>query len=179
MYHKYPVLKFFATAPADAARYPHKYRCRVCLVELSLKTKGPLEILHHYRTDAHLVKEHRIRMETPGLPLYDKHRNELTGMALKYAKERARREYPVAPKPGEYYLRIGQLENSEETSVNSLSKEILLQLNFVRFGLTHGGHLDSLIDLWHDLVQETKTTDPVAQYDWRPHRVFVSWISFH
>ena len=179
MYHKYPVLKFFATAPADAARYPHKYRCRVCLVELSLKTKGPLEILHHYRTDAHLVKEHRIRMETPGLPLYDKHRNELTGMALKYAIERARREYPVAPKPGEYYLRIGQLQNSEETSVNSLSKEILLQLNLVRFGLTHRGHLDSLIDLWHDLVQETKTTDTVAQYDWRPHRVFVSWISFH
>ena len=92
MYHKYPVLKFFATAPADAARYPHKYRCRVCLVELSLNTKGPLEILHHYRTDAHLVKEHRIRMETPGLPLYYKHCNEPTGMALKYAKERARRE---------------------------------------------------------------------------------------
>ena len=69
-----------------------EYRCRVCLVELSLNTKGPLEILHHYRTDAHLVKEHRIRMETPGLPLYYKHCNEPTGMALKYAKERARRE---------------------------------------------------------------------------------------
>ena len=62
MYHKYPILKFFATAPADAARYPHKYRCRVCLVELSLMTKGPIEILHHYRTDAHLIKELRIRI---------------------------------------------------------------------------------------------------------------------
>ena len=92
MYHKYPILKYFVTAPADAARYPHKYRCRVCLVELSLMTKGPLEILSHYRTDSHLVKEHRIRMETPGLPLHDKYRNELTGMALKYAKERAKRE---------------------------------------------------------------------------------------
>ena len=45
MNHKYPILKYFVTAPADAARYPHKYRCRVCLVELSLMTKGPLEIL--------------------------------------------------------------------------------------------------------------------------------------
>ena len=69
MYHKYPILKYFVTAPTDAARYPHKYRCRVCLVELSLMTKGPLEVLGHYRTDAHLVKEHRIGMETPGLPL--------------------------------------------------------------------------------------------------------------
>ena len=106
MYHKYPILKFFVTAPADAARYPYKYRCRVCLVELSLMTKGPIEILHHYRTDAHLVKEHRIRMETPGLPLYDKNCDEITGMALKYAKERARREYPIAPKLGVYYLRF-------------------------------------------------------------------------
>ena len=70
MYHKYPILKFFATAPADAARYPYKHRCRVCLVELSLMTKGPIEILHHYRTDGHLIKEHRIRMETPGLPSF-------------------------------------------------------------------------------------------------------------
>ena len=94
MYHKYPILKFFVTALADAARYPYKYRCRVCLVELSLMTKGPIEILHHYRTDAHIVKEHRIRMETPGLPLYDKNCDEITGMALKYAKERTRKEYP-------------------------------------------------------------------------------------
>ena len=101
MYHKYPILKCFVTAPADASRYPHKYRCRVCLVELSLMTKGPLEILSHYRTGTHLVKEHRIGIETPGLPLYDKHRNELTGMALKYAKERPRREYPIAPKLGD------------------------------------------------------------------------------
>ena len=55
--------------------------------------KRPLEILHHYRADAHLVKEHRIRMETPELSLFDKNCNELSGMALKYAKERAKREF--------------------------------------------------------------------------------------
>ena len=31
MYHKNPILKYFVTAPADAARYPHKNRCRVCV----------------------------------------------------------------------------------------------------------------------------------------------------
>ena len=54
-------------------------------------------MLRHYRTDAHLVREHRIRMETPGLLLYDKQCTELSGMTLKYAKERAKREYPIAP----------------------------------------------------------------------------------
>ena len=174
MYHKYPILKFSATAPSDAARHPHKYRCRVCLVELSLKTKGPLEILKHYRTDAHLVREHRIRMETPGLPLYDRNGNELTGVSLKYAKDRAKREYPVAPKLGEYFLRIGQLEESGEQPTTLPNKELLSQLNLVRFGLVHGGHLKTVFALWHDLVRETKTTEPITQYVWRPHRVLVS-----
>ena len=177
MYHKYPILKYFLTAPADAARYPHKYRCRVCLVELSLMTKGPLEILSHYRTDAHLVKEHRIRMETPGLPLYDKYRNELTGMALKYAKERAKREYPIAPKLGDYYLRVGQLGAPQESSTNQPDKETLSLLTLLKTGLIHGGNLDVLVALLHDLVQETKTTEPISQYDWQPHRVLVSIVS--
>ena len=76
-------------------------------------TKGPLEIINHHCTDAHLIKEHRIRMETPGLPLFDKNCEELSGMALKYVKERARREYPVAPKLEDYYLRLGQQEQAE------------------------------------------------------------------
>ena len=174
MYHKYPILKFFVTAPADAARYPYKYRCRVCLVERSLMTKGPIEILHHYRTDAHLVKDHRIRMETQGLPLFDQNCDEITGMALKYAKERARREYTIAPKLGDYYLRVGQLDSTDKTPADVPDKEILSQMNLLRFGLVHGGHPDTLIALWHDLVRETKTIEPIVQHDRRPFRVFVS-----
>ena len=62
MFRKHPIFKFFVTAPVDSDNNPHKWRCRVCHVELSLKTKGSLEILSHYRTEAHLVREHRIRM---------------------------------------------------------------------------------------------------------------------
>ena len=67
MYRKHPVFKFFVSGPADPYKNPHKWSCRVCQVELSLKTKGSLELLSHYRTDAHSVREHRIRLETPGL----------------------------------------------------------------------------------------------------------------
>ena len=59
-------------------------------MELSLRTKGALEVLSHYRTDSHLVKEHRIRMETPGLPLFDKDENELSGQALIDARKKAK-----------------------------------------------------------------------------------------
>ena len=53
----------------------------------------------------------------------------------------------------------------------------LPQLNLLKFGLVHGGHLDTVIALWHDLVRETKTIEPISQYDWRPHRVLVSKFS--
>ena len=113
-------------------------------------------------------------METPGLPLYDKNCDEITEMALKYAKERARREYPIAPELGDYYLRVGQLDSTDKTPADVPDKEILSQINLLRFGLVHGGHLDTLIALWDDLVRETKTIEPIVQHDWRPFRVFVS-----
>ena len=31
-----------------------------------------------------------------------------------------------------------------------------------------------MIALWHDLVKETKTTEPIVQHDWLPHRNLVS-----
>ena len=130
-------------------------------------TKGPLEILSHYRTDAHLLKEHQIRMETPGLPLYDKYRNELIGMALKYAKERAKQEYPIAPKLGDYYLRVGQLKAPQESSTTPPDRDTLTAHS--PQNRTHPWRQsDVLVALWHDLVQETQITEPISQYDWQP-----------
>ena len=100
--------------------------------------------------------------------------DEVTGMALKYADKRARREYLIAPKLGDYYLRVGQLDSTNKTPADVPDKEILSQMNLLRFGLVHGGHLDTLIALWDDLVRETKTIEPIAQHDWRPFRIFVS-----
>ena len=115
MYTKHPVFRFFVTGPADPNKNPHKWRCRVCQVKVSLKTKGSLEILSHYRTDAHLVREHRIRLETPGLPLFDKGERELTAIALDQAREKAMREFPITPTLGECYLFPGQKELPSDT----------------------------------------------------------------
>ena len=62
-------------------------------------SRGPLEMLSHYQTDSRLLTEHRIRMETPGLSLYDKEEVALQGIALQEAKRTAKAEdmYPIAP----------------------------------------------------------------------------------
>ena len=62
----------------------------------------------HYKTESHLVSEHRIRMETPGMALYDKDECELQGLALAGAKEIARDTYPIAPQLDCYRLLVGQ-----------------------------------------------------------------------
>ena len=72
MLKKHPVLKFSATGPLDAKRTPYKWWCKVCRTELSLMSRGPLELISHYRSDTHLTKEHIICMEIPGTPLLDK-----------------------------------------------------------------------------------------------------------
>ena len=77
MLRKHLVLKFSATGPIDREKTPHKWWCRVCKLELSSMSRGVLEVLAHYKTDSHLVREHRIRMDTTGMPLYDKNGHEL------------------------------------------------------------------------------------------------------
>ena len=134
--------------------------------------------MHHYMTNAHLVKEHRIRKETPSLPFYDRHCNELTGRVVKNAKERAKREYPISPKLGDYYMQVGQLIQTDQNPGVVPEKEICSQLNLLQFGLVHGGYLDTIIVQWDDLVRETKTIEPILQHDWRPYQVFVSRVLF-
>ena len=52
-------------------------------------SRGVLELLSHYRTESHLLKEHRIRMDIPGMPLFDREEEELRGVPLSEAKSSA------------------------------------------------------------------------------------------
>ena len=119
-------------------------------------------------------------MGTPGLLFYDKRCNELTGMALKYATSKngqsdSTQSSVATKKLREYYLRVGQKEQSVQAPVDIRDKEISSQLNLRRFGLVRGGRLDTLIALSDKLGRETKTIEPVAQHHWRrrPYRIFV------
>ena len=90
-------MKFSATGPLDRDKTPYKWWCRVCKTELSLMSRGSLELVSHYRSESHLVKEHRIRMEVPGMALFDKDEKELLGLSLQEAKKKAKDTYPIAP----------------------------------------------------------------------------------
>ena len=89
MVKEHPVVQYFATSLLDRSRNPYKLCCRVCKIELSLMSRGVLELLSHFRNETHLIKEHCIRLETPGLHFIDHDENELQRVGLQEAKRRA------------------------------------------------------------------------------------------
>ena len=53
----------FISGPADPLHNPHMVWCHICMKNISVKTKGTLEILRHHRTEKPLRKDQRWRYE--------------------------------------------------------------------------------------------------------------------
>ena len=174
MFRKHPLFKFFVTEPIDSEKNPHKWRCRVCHLEHFLKAKGSLEIFSHYRIEAHLTREHRLRMETPGLPLFDSNELELVGPASEEARAKAELELPIATFLGECYLMPGKRRLPADAAEFDPSTVVSSQIRILRSALQNGGTLSSLISLWTNLGLGVRGPAKVPQYNWNPERIFVS-----
>ena len=178
MFRKHPVLKFSATGPLDKEKTPYKWWCRVCKVELSLLSRRVLELMSHYRTEGHLVKEHRIRMEIPGMPLFDREEKELQGVPLSEAKRKAKDTYPIAPQLDPCRPLVNQASVPDLASHTSPSEEVLSQICILEFGLRFGGHLNSLTGVHDELVRHLPSVQQATSLNWSEHRVFVSKFSY-
>ena len=53
----------FISGPADPLHNPYMVWCHICKKNISVKTKGTLEILRHHRTEKHLRRDQRWRYE--------------------------------------------------------------------------------------------------------------------
>ena len=53
----------FVSGPLDPKWNPNKIYCQICKCNVSIKAKGPKEILRHYATERHLRKDQRWRYE--------------------------------------------------------------------------------------------------------------------
>ena len=179
MFRKHPVLKFFATGPIDREKTPYKWWCRVCRVELSLMSRGSLELLSHYKTETHLLKEHRIRMETPGLPLYDKEEVELQGIALQEAKRIAKDMHPISPQRDPCRLLVGQDKLPEIRSDSAPVDIVLSQIRVLELGLKHRGHVASLIAIHDEILQHSAGGSSMQTLNWSDSRIFVSIHYFY
>ena len=131
MLRKHPVLKFSATGPLDRELSPYKWWCRVCKTELSLMRWGIQELLSHYRSDSHLIKEHRIRMEISGMALYDREKKEIHGIALQEAKRVAKETYPIAPQLDACRPLVGQDSMPNISATTSPTEGMLALISII------------------------------------------------
>ena len=58
-----PWTRTFVSGPVDPRWNRHKIYCQICKCNVSIRSKGPKEILRHYATDRHLRKDQRWRYE--------------------------------------------------------------------------------------------------------------------
>ena len=175
MLKKHPIMKFSATGPIDRNKNPQKWWCWVCKVELSLMSRGSLELLSHYKSESHLIKEHRIRMEIPGMALYDKDGTEILGISLNEARKKATDTYPIVPQRDACRPLVGQDSVPNFSSDISPTDRILSQISILEHDLRHGGHIKSLTAIYDELSQLTSGTHFCSQ-NWSPQRLFVSIV---
>ena len=173
MLKKHPFLGFSATGPIDKDKTPHKWWCRVCRVELSLMSRGSLELLSHYKTESHLVKEHRMRMEIPGMALFDREGRKIYGISLQEAKKKAKNNYPIAPQLDVCRPLVGQETVPDFNAVTSPTDKVLSQICILEHGLRHGGHIRSLTGIYDELSRLSSSSG-ICEQNWSPQRLFVS-----
>ena len=173
MFKRHPVLKPLATGPLDPDGTPYKWWCSVCRVELSLMSRGSLELMSHYRSDSHLIKEHRIRMEIPGMPLYDKEERKILGTALQEAKKKAKEVHPIPPQLDSYRPLVGQDSIPDFSVTTSPTEKMFSQISILEFELRHGGSLATLTGVYDEMVRLT-SSDRLSIQIWSPLLNFLS-----
>ena len=136
-------------------------------------SRGVLELISHYRTDTHLVKKHRIRMEVPGMSLYDKDEKELLGIALQAAKRIAKETHPIVPQMDPRRPLVGQDSVPSPSIESSPTEKVLFQISVIEFGLRHGGHVNSLTGVYEEIARVTHS-DQLMSQNWSEQRLFVS-----
>ena len=138
-------------------------------------SRGSLELISHYRTDSHLVREHRIRMEVPGMPLFDKEK-KILGTSLQDAKKKARDSYPIPPQLDSLRPLVGQESIPDFSATTSPTEKLFSQISILEFGLRHGGSVSLLTGVYEELVRLTSSSR-ISGQNWSPQRLFVSNLS--
>ena len=129
----------------------------------------------YYRCDSHLIKEHRMRMEIPGMALFDKNERELQDMALIEVKRIAKNTHPIAPELDALRPLVGQHSIPDFASSTSPTEGVLSLICILEYGLKNGGHLDSLTG-FYDGISRLYRNNQLPNQNWDQHRLYVSII---
>ena len=177
MFKEYPLIKAYATGPKNPDRNPHKWFCRICHKNYSLKTRGGGGIVKHFRSTRHFRRDQRYR-DSQKMPVYDRTGTVVTGDAL----ENERLGFMAiknVPNLDPKRLLVGQRRipiSGEDVGTNSILKS---QISLFSEFFSHNAPLTLLPGMWGRFGLATEHSSLVSNYSWDDPQIFVSsYFSF-
>ena len=172
MFKEYPLIKAYATGPKYPDRNPHKWYCRLCHKNYSLKTRGGGGIVRHFKSSRHFRRDQRYR-ESQKMPVYNRAAVVVTGEALDLERLHfmAISNVPILDSKR---LLIGQRRipvSGDDVGTNNILKS---QLSLYSEFLTHNVPLTVLPGMWGRFGLVTDHSSLVSNYSWDDPQVFVS-----
>ena len=174
MFHQYPFIRLFATGPRNMDHNRHKFYCRLCKRNFSLKTKGIGEVKKHFRSRKHFTADQQYRLQN-FLPVYGKDCKEITGSSLEHLRASSSSSASLNP-PSLDAKRplVGQFVIPTE-DLDPDSPEVLrCQLTLYKDFISRGAPVDLLPTLWGSLATVSHHPTMTSNFNWDSARVFVS-----
>ena len=179
----------FIFGPADPVHNPHMVWCRMCKKNFSIRSKGPIEILRHHRTEKHLRRDQLWRTEhLKSVDLISgkvQHRvggrngDVLTKIEL--AKELPKFIYVDLVDVGERFPIYDDFVQGRTTALVTPESRAKMQLSIVGDFLQTQGDLSVLRSFWARISSYTDYQASLCDFDWTEEHITVSlflWTNY-
>ena len=171
----------FISGPADPLHNPHMVWCHICKKNISVKSKGTLEILRHHRTEKHLRKDQRWRYEhlksvhpvTGTVQHRVRGRNGRILTKIELAKELPLFIHAELVDIGERFPFYDNFVKGTATTLVTPASRAKTQIHLVADFVQHQGDLSILRRMWSQVGSLTNYQASYCDFDWSEERVSV------
>ena len=156
--------------------------CHICKKNISVKTKGTLEILRHHRTEKHLRKDQRWRYEhlKSVHPVTGKVQHRVRGRIgkvlskIELAKELPHFIHAELVDIGERFPFYDDFVKGTATALVTPASRAKSQIHHIGDFVQHQGDLSVLRRMWSQVGSLTNYQASYCDFDWGEERISVS-----
>ena len=179
-----PWTRVFVFGPLDPKWNPNKIYCQICKCNVSIRAKGPKEILRHYSTERHLRKDQRWRYEylTIEDPITKQPRYQVRGKDGKILSNyRLQLELPQFINADLVEIEeklpfYDEAMSGSDYMVSSPHNRARLQISILGHYLPLSGDIKVLRTLWQHTGTVVNHQSLFADIDWSTTRLSVSTL---
>ena len=177
----------FISGPADPLHNPHMVWCHICKRNISIKSKGVMEILRHHRTEKHLRKDQKWRYTHLKSvdPVSNKPQHRVRGRNGKLlrrselAKELPKFIHAELVDIGERFPFYEEFIKGRTTPMITPESRAKTQLCIVADFIRTQGDLSLLRNLWSRISSFTDHQASFCDFDWGKNILLLVSFQFY